>query len=432
MWGSGVERRTDKIYWSDNASTDDVNYVLCSYFMSSKIKDLAKAINDIVKGTERAVEDVGLVQRKGRRTRKNKNKNKNNRAYAYAGGMATTSAPASYSTQVVTRPPRVTGVVGAKSVRIKHRELIDSALSGSTGFTLQYLTRLNPGLSNPFVWMSAIAQRYEQYRCHALRICFVSTSPSGAKGEVILVPVYDVSDPAPSSETNAVNNVGAVATQVWQNSCCTYDPATMMGIGPRKYVRATNVQGDPRTYDVGALYIYTSGCADTSAVGKIYVEYDFEFFSPQSDLSPTVPVIQGTTCININGTFAMTTSVGYIIGNSIPNSNNTLNFVCDALGFGPGNSGVMTPPAGAYNIWFSFDGSDNTTEPCQYEIDCFKNLANVEDAFGVTSASGQICSPVAYTTLTCNGTDTISFRVKATGAAGTLTNLGVSIVITLA
>jgi len=199
-------------------------------------------------------------------------------------GLSVSSAPQSYSARVETLMPKITRT--ARSMRIAHRELVLSSVAGSTGFTVQNSLALNPGLTTTFPWLAPQAQQWEMYKVHRLRAEWIPIASTGTAGDVYLSPNYDASDPQPTTEVQAANNVNAVVDSVWKVLSCDLDPSSMMGLGPRKYVRPCAVAGDIKTFDIGKLFVCSNNEANTNTVGKLYLSYDFEFFTPQNDPSP--------------------------------------------------------------------------------------------------------------------------------------------------
>jgi len=190
-----------------------------------------------------------------------------------------------------------------------------------------------------------------------------------------------------------------------------------MGGRTRKFTRPCLVAGDIKTYDMGKLYIITNNCANTNPIGKLYLEYDFEFFVPNSSPDPsTTP--QQTSFFIQNATQTVSTGVATpVLWDSK---------VFDALGFGSATAGVFTPPAGCYRISTTVGCVDTTAESFDSQISLFKNgialtlpvnaAFNANASLGATSIHNLTCEGV----IPMNGTDTFQVQVTLTGAAGTL------------
>jgi hypothetical protein len=187
-----------------------------------------------------------------------------------------------------------------------HKEFIQN-VTGTTNFTVALFLALNPGLAGTFPWLSNIANNFEQYRVRMMRFCYLTRTGTNVPGSVIMAPDYDASDASPVSEQILSNYAEVVEDAPWKDICCSLRAAGMHALGPKKFVRNGLVPGqDLKTTDVGSLILAT---VDGTAVnwGKLWVEYDVEFYEPQ--LNPTGSSLassaQGTA-----GTAASVISVG--------------------------------------------------------------------------------------------------------------------------
>lgn len=216
-------------------------------------------------------------------------------------------AAAAYATGVKSMEPRIT--TGPRSARIQHRELVDT-IPGSTSFAVYWSFILNPGMSETFNWLATQAANWEQYRFHKLCFHYISRCGSTTVGSVILSPDYDSMDAPPEVEGNATNNRDAVEDAPWKEFSCVLDPVAMHPNGPRKYVRSTYVVpgADYKTYDAGQLHVCTSEMANTDAVGKLWVEYDVEFFVPQVTPGTPIPPVRNFAQFNLSSAQTLTST----------------------------------------------------------------------------------------------------------------------------
>jgi hypothetical protein len=189
------------------------------------------------------------------------------------------SVAAAYATRNVGTAPRVTAT--RDSCRIVHREFIGN-ITGSVAFNLSQSLAVNPGLAATFPWLSVTAQAWEQYKFHKLRFCFYTRTGSNTPGSVLLSPDYDASDAPPSSEQIMSSYDNTVEDAPWKDMCCVLKPQLMSGMAKRHFVRSAALAAnqDIKLYDVADFYV---GTVDGTAVswGKLWVEYDIEFFIPQ-------------------------------------------------------------------------------------------------------------------------------------------------------
>jgi hypothetical protein len=304
-------------------------------------------------------------------------------------------------------------------MRIKHRELIASTVAGSTGFTVQNVFALNPGLAATFPWLAPQAAQWEQYTVHGIKFIWVPIAPTSTAGDVYLVPDYDASDPTPTTEVQASDNVDSVVDSCWQDIECVLDNKAMMGLGPRRFTRPCAIAGDVKTFDVGKFFLCTNNEAGTSAIGKLFVEYDFEFFEPQNSPNPdTFP--QQTSF------YTQTASESFV--NATPKALAWDTLVFDPLSVGVGASGVFTPPAGCYRIEAMACFNDSTAEAFTANLQLFKNgaaLTNqiVSQTLSNNAAGAETTSLSLAGVVPMNGTDTFQIEATLTGAAGNKTSI---------
>jgi hypothetical protein len=154
-------------------------------------------------------------------------------------------------------------------------------VNGTVGFYGTTMS-VNPGLAGVFPWLSVQAGQWQFYRFHRLSFRYLPRCSATASGSVILSPEYNRMDAPPSSETMAANTADAVEGVCWQELVLHANVQSMFSLGPRKLVRAGAVMGDLQLFDAMAFTVATIGMADTTGVGKLWVDYDVEFYSPQT------------------------------------------------------------------------------------------------------------------------------------------------------
>jgi len=309
-----------------------------------------------------------------------------------------------------------------RATRIQHREQIGSVL-GSVAFNAIKFA-CNPGIAATFPWLAAQAIQWEQYRFNKLNFEYITRTATTTVGSVLLAPDYDASDSPPTTEIQASTYQDSVENVPWKDICAVLQPSSMHALGPKKFVRSGLVAGaDIKTYDVANLYLCTVEETGNAAIGKLWVDYDVEFFIPQQSTSALVPSPTQTSFYTNHASTAL------------PKNSNTAvpwdTKAFDPLGFGSPTAGVFTPAAGAYLLIASICVSDpnvatnDTTDTAVLEI--AKN--------GAALPTGSVnCSVINYAgtsaiqwnmvvqgLVSCNGTDTISFdlfvNTAGTGAA---------------
>jgi len=235
----------------------------------------------------------------------------------------------------------------ATSYRTQNSEFIGN-ISGSSTFQIQSTLILNPGFTATFPWLSAMAKQWQQYHFHRLQFRYITRCPTSIPGSVVLYPEYNPNEPAPTSEAAATNNQDSVEDVVWRTVVCKLTVPSMFPLGPKKFVRFSNVaSSDLSTYDAGKLYVTTSDCSGVVPIGKLWVDYDVEFFVPQTQLS--ISYAPSTVSVFYYSAFS---------GMLVPNigTNTAVQFDTaefDPLGIGlPTGLTVFNPPAGSYLVSF--------------------------------------------------------------------------------
>lgn len=215
-------------------------------------------------------------------------------------------APTNVSALTQNHPARISGNGGV--VVVSHREFITD-VSGSVGFAVAGYP-INPGQVQTFPWLSNIARNFEKYRFRSCKFVFESSVATFLSGMTMLAVDLDASDPPPANKANMMSYSHATRANVW-----TEHATTMPEQQPELYVRGFGVPPgtDIKTYDAGTVFFATSGEADDSVVGELYVEYVVELHVPQlnSDLTTVSAVISGTSPFIITGNVPVATPDQY-------------------------------------------------------------------------------------------------------------------------
>lgn len=322
------------------------------------------------------------------------------------------AAPIARSAKSRSSEPVVKG--GYRSTRIKHRELLGS-VAGATSFTVQSSYVLNPGMAATFPWLSTQATGWEQYRFHSLCFCYIPRCATTKVGSVILAPDYDSLDAAPSSELIATSYRDASEGASWQDLKCQLAPAALHPIGPRKYIREGSIAfGDYKTYDGGRLHVCSTEQDDTANVGKLWVDYDVEFFVPQAE-DASAPSSRYVGLLTTGSNQGFTTGAGAILQFSTE--------VANPLGLS-NSSGTITLPKGCYLVRYHFNAGDSSAEAFTVTAILRKNAVSAGGQCIVGPASvaaGGDWHAAGEYIIASDGDDTVDLFVTLTGAAGTLT-----------
>jgi len=215
--------------------------------------------------------------------------------------------------------------IGDGRIRVRHREFL-ADLAGSVAFATT-LIPLNPGLSSTYPWLANIAQNYESYLQNGLSVEFQTSKPTSAAGSVALAIDFDANDSAPLSKQQLMTYHGAVRTPVWSECTLRADPVDLKKFGQQRFVRSGTVVGDIKTYDIGNLIVATVGMADNSVVGELYLCYDVELDTPQSEPSGGVSCkLTATGSIALANPFGSTAPT--LVGDNIATmSGNDISFL---------------------------------------------------------------------------------------------------------
>jgi hypothetical protein len=171
-------------------------------------------------------------------------------------------------------------------------------IPGSSGvdFNLVKRIRINPLSRDTFKWLPAIAQNFESFKFHLLRIRYENRCSSTTPGSVVLSPSYDSADSLAQAATEALlyENKGTKDFSVWKTESLTLSTSAMNRLYKSHTCmsdeRFANTKQDLKTIDPAQAFICLDGVTAGVTTGKIFLDYDCEFFEPHA---PTEPVNQG-------------------------------------------------------------------------------------------------------------------------------------------
>jgi len=225
-----------------------------------------------------------VVQQKPKQNKQSRKKTKKAKASAVSGQKTTTVT--NVSTTMTTRKPKF--VHKTDFVCIDHVEPIGTIIAQDGGnFNIVMDLDMNPGDEKAFPWLSTQAKAWEQYRVKKLNFHFISRTGTLTSGEVVMAPDYDINDQIPGSIEELTQNQDSVSSTAFKDFSCRLQPSALMGGQSRKLVRGyvPRANFDQGRYDLGSFYVALSGISTNPAVypltiGRVYVEYSFEFFVP--------------------------------------------------------------------------------------------------------------------------------------------------------
>jgi len=170
---------------------------------------------------------------------------------------------------------------GNDGVVVRHREFVQD-VPGSVAFAATSLP-INAGRDTLFAWLPDIAIRYEKYQFLDLKFKYEPRCSTATAGSVILAVDYDALDSAPTSKQDVYSYNHCSQGAAWDENCMSVEPAILKGRGAL-YTRvgAAPAVSDLKTYDLGNLFVCTSGFASTDVCGELFVEYVVRLSIPQT------------------------------------------------------------------------------------------------------------------------------------------------------
>jgi hypothetical protein len=198
------------------------------------------------------------------------NKNKNKRPL-----KTVTKAPVAVSTAFRNPFPQIKAA--KNSLRIKHCEPLVT-LVGTTNFVSTVVSQINPG---SLQWCMAFASRFETYKCHSLKFKYVTRCSTSNEGRIAIRFDSDVLDAVPDDIETFLAGGLVSESSYWANVDLTI-PKSAFDVYGKRYTRISSVpaNADAKTYDIGSFSVSTYG-SNAVPVGRVYIEYEFEFFTPQ-------------------------------------------------------------------------------------------------------------------------------------------------------
>jgi hypothetical protein len=295
--------------------------------------------------------------------------------------MSIRSVPAARTYHVESRPARIKS--GLKSTVISNHELI-ATVNGSQEFaTMRY--SVNPGLLI-YTWLSTQAAGWEKYKFKKLNFVYVpAEAVVTTPGSVYLAAEYDPNTAPPSSLQGLSTYETQSNARVFESCSLNIPPYRMFDGVQHKRIRCGNVAGDLQLYDACNFVFSTISCAQEGPIGQIWVHYEVEFFSPQTEPIRIVP--PNYTFVN-----QIQTNPGTIPATGVSTTiNYELNPLLTGLGLtkesGPTpNFDVYRLPCGSYRLDGSIAlGCTNGTGGASYSFGVFVNGLPTAGSFLVSS-----------------------------------------------
>lgn len=236
---------------------------------------------------------------------------KANKAKSQKVRQKTSAVPIARSTVMVQKsaPMRTIMRTGPRS------ELLMSLVSNEIGFHVLKRMRINPLSQDTFKWLPSIAQNFESFKFHKLCLRYETRCSTTTAGSVIMSPSYDSADSDAQAATESLlyENKGSKDFAVWKSENLLANVSSMNRLYKHHTCmsdeRFKTTSQDPKTIDPGQIFIALDGVIASTFVGKVFLDYDCEFFEPHA---PTEPVNRGGHNLQVNDCLINSLTPNYI------------------------------------------------------------------------------------------------------------------------
>jgi hypothetical protein len=326
----------------------------------------------------------------------------------------------------------VLGGMNRRKCRVEEHEFIYDVVGNGTNFGVVNGGNpfpLNPGQSSTFPWLSKQAAQWERYKIIQMKFEYrreVSEfATAGTIGKVMLSVDLDASDAPPTTKTQVLDTDNRLLAHGMpcENFGMIISGRVFHPTGQPLYIRPGGLPGatDIKTYDVGNLWVSTSGTSDNSTkLGELHVSYVVEF---------SIPILTpDAVSAPINNSVSQFYMAQATATTSVP-VQATWNGAGTAFVNGLGivnTAGSLVPPAGNYVVSTCVRFQDTSQEVASFTWTFQKNGAGItgvpqmltgEESGGAGTLSASM-SQTLY--VSANGTDAFTTIISMSGAAGTL------------
>jgi hypothetical protein len=279
--------------------------------------------------------------------RANSSKKNRNSGSRKGLNLSTTQTPAARNVRVQNKSFSIKADKG-KAIICGQEQV--ATVEGSVTFNAtQY--HINPGLSL-YTWLSTQAKGWEKYRFKTFEVVYVpAEAVTTTSGSVYICLDYDPTDAAPQTLAGLSTYETQYNGRVYDSVSCRADVKRMFDGVQAKKIRCGPVAGDLQLYDAATFSLATVSCANTNAIGQLWVYYEIELISRQTE--PTIYVPPNIALFNLSATQTFTTTVAAPL--------NCDESVVNGMGI-TNSSGTYTLPCGIYELLVNFVGCDSSAE----------------------------------------------------------------------
>jgi hypothetical protein len=167
-------------------------------------------------------------------------------------------------------------------------------VAGSVAFAVTKFS-VNPGIQATFPWAGGISPSFEEYDTASIAFHYEPESSSSATGTVIISFDYDAADLSPTTKQQMLTFADNVRSAPWVPCTLVLKVSDLRKRG-RLYVRTGPVAStDIKTYDLGNVYVATSGQANANTIGEFWISYNFPHHTPTPNPQLSTLHITGVT-----------------------------------------------------------------------------------------------------------------------------------------
>lgn len=231
-----------------------------------------------------------------------------------------------------------------QTIVVRHKEYLGE-VDGSTGFAVQSILPLNPGVPTTFPWLSAVASRFQEYSLKGAVFHYVPTSgtaissTSAALGSVMFQTSYRATDNAPLNKVEMLNEYWATEGRPCDVIVHPIECDPKENPFNIHYVRNGLLGTDENQllYDIGTTYVATNGMQTAGqTVGDLWITYEVELKKPvlASEVADVARAFGSSNAANLSTDLFRTPSAQTIEGNlPITLSANTITLPKGMAGF---------------------------------------------------------------------------------------------------
>lgn len=176
-------------------------------------------------------------------------------------------------------------------VRVRHREYVTDIISSGTANTFKNESfSINPGRTDLFPWLSAVAANFQEYKIDGMVLEFksvtgtaIASSTNTTMGGVIMATNYNVLDQPFQNKIQMENCQYTTSAMTFQSFCHPIECDMKQNPLSTLYVRTGSPPSgsDQRLYDLGSFQIASWGVQGTSVVlGELWITYEVTLKKP--------------------------------------------------------------------------------------------------------------------------------------------------------